>query len=346
MSGQARLRVTGALTEGHSVPAEVLVRVLQALQQSILILGAAGESRVFRQRFKPDRLLRQRLTLRLSAAEPGSYAVPLAVVDEREQPSLQPELPVLEQLFRVWESIASDDLGRAHAVVPDARYFGRLLREMQQALPAEGEPWGLGFGLGDAPELELGPRQRETLKTWLAAPSEQREARIIGELIRVDFSRKSLGVLYPPTGREIECTYTDDLEEDLLAARRGPVQVTGRFVVGADSHPERLLDVSLIEPVILDPIHVSDLVVDGRPVKIEPTLVVTPQLDDEAQQTFLASVPEYCLELSGGTRSALFEDLLDQLRFVWLEYAEADPDTLTEDARSLRDALRSRMRWA
>ena len=54
-----------------------------------------------------------------------------------------------------------------------------------------------------------------------------------------------------------------------------------------------------------------------------------------------ASLPLLNIEAHGATAQELAEDLVDQLRFVWRTYGCADVDTLTPDARRLRDAARA-----
>ena len=46
------------------------------------------------------------------------------------------------------------------------------------------------------------------------------------------------------------------------------------------------------------------------------------------------------------TREQLTDELAAQVFFLWDEYAQAEPDTLTEGAQALRDALLSRCREA
>jgi hypothetical protein len=44
------------------------------------------------------------------------------------------------------------------------------------------------------------------------------------------------------------------------------------------------------------------------------------------------------------TRQALADEIAVHLLFAWDEYAQADPQTLTQKAQELREALRARFR--
>lgn len=346
MTTDALLRVTGPATEGNSVPAEVLVRAIQGVQQSVWLLAAATESGVFRQRFKPDQSFRQRFTLRVSAAQPGSYAMPMSLVDERPQTEIDTFVgdDVLVRFAEVWRAIADDDLPRVRSIMKDEGYFVRLMQELRRLLPRRGERWGISFGAGAHADVELAVRHRPVVERWLENPGEQRETSIIGELRRIDFAVKRVWVLYPPTQREIECSYRDEVEDSIVDARRGLFQVTGQFVLDVEGHSKQLTDVRSIEPVDLSPVELAEIEADGTRLLLDPPLLITPHLDPDEEQHFVASIDELGLTLGGRTRDALFEDLAEQLSFVWREYALAAEDELTEDAQELRRKLLARVR--
>lgn len=342
----AQFRVTGPVTMGQSVPAEVLVRAIDGLQQSVWLLAASTQSRTVRVRFKPDQSFRQRYTLLLSAAEPGSYVVPLTVVDARAGLGLEcPESSHLLDMFaKVWHAVSMDDLPQAHTVVGDEGYFLRLMQEFKRFLPKRGDQWALGFGTARTAYVELSTSHRNIVSRWMESPEEQREMTVIGELLRIDFAQKRLWILYPPTLREIECSYRDEVEDGIVEARRGLFQVTGQFVLDADGHPKQLMDVHAIEPVDLCPIQLSEADVAGVTLELDPPLVLQPELEPEEQQFFVAEVSDFGLTLGGRTRDELLKDWADQMHFIWREYALAPKDELSEGALELREKLLRRVK--
>lgn len=345
MDARARLRVTGPATEGHSVPADVLVRAIQGVQQAVWLLAAATEARTVRRRFNPDQALRKRFALRIAVAEPGSYAIPMTLVDDRQQASLATGgESLLVVLGRLWKAIAESDLPSVRAAVSDEGYFLRLLQELRRILPKAGERWGVAFGAEGQAEVELGVRHRPVVEHWLESPSEQRETSVIGDLLRIDFAAKRVWILYPPTSREIECTYREEVEDTIVDARRGLFQVTGQFVLDADGHPKQLTDVRSIDPVDLSPVELAEVEGDGLRLLLSPAVLITPELDPEEQQSFTATVDEFGFTLGGRTREALLQDFAEQMAFVWREYAETPEADLTADAIALRARLLARIR--
>lgn len=344
MPSEALFKVTGPVTAEHAVPAEVLVRAVQGLQQAIWLIAAAREDRAVRQRFVPDQAFRQRLTLELAVPTGGSYALPVRVVDRRAQASLATaEADLLAEVSAVWTAIANGDIERAQSRVGDQRYFPRILQEFQRMLPKRGDRWALSLGYADASPVELTARDRARVVSWLKSSSAQREMAVVGDLLRIDFSLKRVWIQYPPTSREIECSYLDDVEDSILDGRRGRFQVIGHFALDAEGRPLRLTDVRSIEPVDLSPVELREVELADEVLRLEPPLVLTPRLDDDEQQHFVADVPEFGLTLSGRTRDELLQDWEEQLQFVWKEYALAAEDTLAADALDLRGRLLSRV---
>lgn len=342
----ATLRVTGRATEDHSVPADVLVRSVQGVQQSVLLLGALRGQIEIRARFKPDQLLRKRYTLRLSPAEPGSYAVPMTLADERVQTSMNDDTPddLLGLLIRVWDGIARDAIESIRQLVPDENYRVRLLQEVQKMLPRTGDSWAIALGAPAHPEVELTHRHRHTVTRWLESTPDKREMAVIGELLVINFAEKRLVIRYPPTNMELDCSYLEEVEDSIVDARRGMFQVTGQFVLDENGHPKRLTDVRSVQPVDFSPAVIAEVAFAAGRLVLSPPLSFDVSLDPDTQQYLVAFIPEFGFSIGGSTRDALLQDFEQHLQFAWEEYALADEDALTDDAKALRIDLLARVR--
>jgi hypothetical protein len=344
--GKARIHLTGTATEGSSVPAEVLVRAVQGLQQAVWLLAAADEAQPVSKRFKPGADFRKRYTLRLATPEPGSYAIPLSLSDERPQLSVSPfgTQDLLPRLHKVCGAIAERGHGTLGGLVPDSSYRLRLLQEIRKVLPKKGEAWAFGFSAGSEPEVVLTAKDRDSIEEWLEAPEDRRETAVIGQLQRIDFAEKMVVILYPPTHRELECLYREEIEETLLEARRELFQIIGQFVLDDDGHPKRLTDVRSIEPVDLSALSLATVEHAGHEYLLSPPVVVNPSLDEDTQQHFVAEIAEFGICAQGRTRDALLDDIASQIGFLWEEYAVAKESELSEDAIELRKVLLGRLK--
>lgn len=345
MDAVARLHITGPATDDNSVPAEVLVRAIEGLQQGVWLLAAAAESRTIHKRFKPDQAFRQQFTLRVAAPERGSYVLPLGLTDERCQrpSSIPPDIDLLARFAKVWTGVAEGDLSEFRTFVADESLSIRLLQIFKRILPKRGDRWSLAFGTKSMPEVELDARHRSIVDGWLKLPSEESAVSIIGELQRIDFAAKLLWIFYSPNQSLLQCPYREELEDSIVEARQQLFQVIGQFALDPEGHPKQIVDVRSIEIVDLSPVLLHEIQVDDGTLFIDPPLTLNPALDGETQQFFVAELEDFNLILSGPTRDALLDDLADQLGFIWREYGEANEDELTDDAIELRRLLRARL---
>jgi hypothetical protein len=94
-----------------------------------------------------------------------------------------------------------------------------------------------------------------------------------------------------------------------------------------------------------DPVQIREIEANGGIFFLDPPLCVLPCLEADSQQFLIAEIPDLDLFVAGQTRDGLLEDFAAQLAFVWREYALAEEEDLTEDARSLRKRLLNIARW-
>jgi DNA-binding transcriptional regulator YiaG len=96
-------------------------------------------------------------------------------------------------------------------------------------------------------------------------------------------------------------------------------------------------------------LDMSEMVFDrverkGRVLVLEPPLSLTPTLDAESLPLLEAEVPDLGLQACAATREALVDEIVEQLFFLWDEYALEDPKKLSPAAERLRGVLLARMR--
>lgn len=135
---RALLRITGAETESHTVPFEVLAKLLDGLQQTAYFMTAAESGIIIRSRFKPSAELRRTSTLRCDLPEKGSYALPIAAPFGRER--------LLEELYQLFQAVATANHEAFQTIFRDSSLQIRALLVMQKFFPKAGDRWGFAFG--------------------------------------------------------------------------------------------------------------------------------------------------------------------------------------------------------
>ncbi|MDP2181351.1 MAG: hypothetical protein Q8K99_02120, partial [Actinomycetota bacterium] len=133
-----------------------------------------------------------------------------------------------------------------------------------------------------------------------------------------------------------------DVIDDLVENHYEPVQVTGVFTLDENDHPVKLTDVSAVETVDLSPLTIDAVVLEGQLLVPSPPLVLTPALDPETKQVLLASDEGLGLSAAAPTRDQLYEELVDEIAFVWEAYALEDDEILSPAAAELKKRLLER----
>jgi hypothetical protein len=335
-----KLSITGAETENHQVSIETMTLVLTGVQKTVYLLAAAKLKHTLQKRFVPSRDIKNLYTLQCTTPEPGSYVIPLA---QFEPSSPLEETPILEDLTKLLDAVTTGLQNDLQSLLPDSRYREKVLRELLRYLPKPGSRWGLSFQQSGQPAINLESKAIRTVESWLVQAEETDTIMTVtGELIRIDFDKNLVTLRYPPTNRELECSYVQDIEDSIIESRRELIQVTGRFTLDTDGHPKSLTDVTRIEPVDLSSFTFESVEQNGRRLNLDPELALEPVLDEESYQLLMVSDESLNIHVYAQTREQLADDLVSELFFLWDEYALEEPDNLTPKALQLRESLLNR----
>ena len=337
---RCKLSITGTETENNQVSIKTITQVLNGVQNTVYLLAAAKLKQPFQNRFTPSRDIKNLYMLQCGISEPGSYVIP---INQLEHPTPLDEPPILEDFNKLLEAIKSGLQENLHDLLPDSRYRERVLRELQRFLPKPGSRWGLSFQKNNQPAISLESKTIRTVESWLVQFEETDTVMTVtGELIRIDFNKNLLTLRYPPTNRELDCSYVQDIEDTIIDSRRELIQVTGRFTLDLDGHPKSLTDVNRIEPVDLSSFSFESVELNGRRLSLNPPLVLEPSLDEDSSQLLVVSDDSLHLQVYAQTREQLADDIVAELFFLWDEYALEDSNNLTPKARQLQENLLSR----
>jgi len=340
----ALLELRGGEADHHQVRADDLVSVLAAMQRIAYLFAKADSGQAVGERVKPGRAERTAYALNCGVPQPGSYAVPMNAGDV-----LQPGLPLadetgnlLSRIQRVIGAVGQKNAAALYCLLP-AELGKRALREIAKMLPHQRE--GISVSLwsrGQAAPAVIDWHASRFIKAQLEGDAANDAVMTVtGELLRIDFSARQVAILYPPTRREIVCTYVEEIEDSIVESRKDPIQVTGRFVLDEEGMPIRLTDVTRVEPVDLSPIIIAGL--ESPALSMKRPLELLPALDEESQQYLCVSDAAIHLDVFAQTRDALFDEVKEQLAMLWWEYAGTDDDSLDDEARRVKRALHELM---
>lgn len=324
----------------HTVPATVLVQILENAQRAFELIGVHVEGRGIKERARVPAQISQRYQLVCKIPVHGSYALPVTVGGTGDL--FSPELANKAfGIFRgVLEGVAGKNTATLTGVLPDDRILRRVLESVKGMAPRAGAQWKLN--LYDDQNHAFASLDEETIPfvEQTLVPAEQREAArvVTGELKSIDFAERKVTIIYPPSNKELACIYEESVEDLLYEKRRDLIQVTGRVLLDEHGAPKQIIDVTDIRDLDLSMLVIDTVRHGGLSLKAVPALTFAPALDD-SKQLLCIEQADLGIDVYATTRETLLAELHEQLAMLWQEYAQAHDEELDAKARQLKQAL-------
>ncbi|ABB24718.1 hypothetical protein [Pelodictyon luteolum] len=337
------LRISGPHDE-PMVDAEVLSAALQGFQRAVFVLAMDARNEQSVSSGYIPKAIQKMFPVRCWIPTAGSYQLPMTVGSYTEAGSIEEVTPVIETLHDCLRGL-HDSEDQPFLKVRNPHYRLRLLNAFQTLVPKAGQPWKLAISGPGQPVVSLSGVDVGKINTIRERLRHQERVSqtITGYLQAMEFAGRRITILYPENNRELECVYDVDWEPELLAARRGLVQVTGTVSVDAGDLPVRIHDVESIEPLDMSDFEVSEVEYPGGKLSIDPPLVLSPELTESSQYLMLLD-EQWNIEVIAATREQLLSELQEQVVANWIEYGKEDDAMLTEGARNVKRLMRDRIK--
>ena len=328
----------------HTVPAAVLVQILENAQRAFELIGVHVEGRGIKERARVPAQISQRYQLICKIPEHGSYALPVTVggMGDLFSPDLTNKA---FGIFRgVLENVSSRSTAGLATTLPDDRILRRVLESVKGMAPRAGAQWKLD--LHDDHDLAFASLDVETIPfvEQTLVPAAQREAArvVTGELKSIDFAERKVTIIYPPNNKELACIYEESVEDLLYEKRRELIQVTGRVLLDEQGSPKQIIDVTDIRDLDLSALVIDTAHHGGLYLKATPALTFEPVLDD-SKQLLCIKLGALGLDVYATSRETLLAELHEQLAMLWQEYAQTPDEELDGPALQLKRALLNRL---
>ncbi|HRW61015.1 MAG TPA: hypothetical protein P5340_10225 [Defluviicoccus sp.] len=336
-----RLHFEGPLTRDHTLPASALVQALEQLQRIVHLLAMAHEGREVRQRARVTHDIERRFPLVCLVPEEGGYALPVDLGDTSHQLFDEQTVEAVATRAReVITAVNSADGGTFNRLVPDSYFQRGILAAFNGMQPHRRS--GIVVSIEDYKQQKLldGETAQARIEQLLKRPKPSPAAMpayVTGALIEMKFQERRLRLQLLGSGQALDATYSEDFEPILLDHPRELIQVHGNVVYIEDGSPSSISDVDEILEVDDSAIEVlsfslGDLTLQTRqPLSFDVTF-------DQSAQVYEAS-GSFGVLIGALTRPDLEAQLDAELAMLWREYAQAEPETLTNAARDLRQQL-------
>jgi hypothetical protein len=332
--------IEGGEPDIHTVPAYVLVQILENAQRAFELIGVQAEGREIKARARIAADTSKRFQLICQLPQPGSYAVPVTVGGAGDL--FIPELvgKAFDIFQKVMASVTAHDAAGITGALPDARIRRRVLEAVKGMAPRADAAWRLTLRDGaNTPFASFDTGTIPFVQETIVPPEEREASKVVtGELKSIDFTARKFSIIYPPAQRELECIYEDAVEELLIENRRELVQVTGRVLLDEQGVPKQIIDVNDIRDLDLSSFTFETVHYQGLTLKAHAPITLQPVSDDSKQLLCLEDAG-LGIDVFAPTREALLAELNEQVAMLWSEYALADDDTLDAVARQLKQSL-------
>lgn len=334
--------VEGPLSAQHTVPATVLVQILENAQRAFELIGLQVEGKTVKSRARLSKSSVGKFQLICKIPVHGCYAVPVLVGSDTTDLFSADEAEAAISIFeRLLGALCVRDTKLVTETVPDSAIRNRLLESVKAMLPHSGASWHLDFyNSYDRRFATLTDGYAPFIDELVIAPEIREEAQTVtGILSNVNFTERKLTIIYPVTNnREMDCFYPEELEDLLFENRRGLLQVTGRMILDDSGIPKSIIDVSDIQELDLSPFLLSAVKFGKIQVQAIEPLNLIPFLDD-SKQLLCITAPDLGIDVFAENRRKLSQELDEQVAMLWIEYARASDDELDDPALRLKKSL-------
>jgi hypothetical protein len=342
------IRFEGRFADGQMLPVATLSQVLSAMQRAVHLLAMQHENVSVRQRERLNKNVEAKYPLLCTIPKPGSYIVPVEIGDPSVELFALDDVEAVGGLFSTCcESISTRDISGLTTAIPDNSRRDRFVEAIRAMSPSQGS--GIKAGISQpsgnfrvALDI-LHERSKTCLST--ATDTERQVRTVTGRLSEIQFDERKIKIVYPANNRELDCTYSEALEEMLLERPRELIQVTGEVIMDENDLPKKIINVESIEEVDLSPFYLLSIVHAGRTFEFGKPLELTPELD-ESQQLYCLEKPELGIDVYAYTRDQLDVELKEQIAFLWDAYAQAADEELTGAAIVVKQNLLTVLREA
>jgi len=330
----------GGSADYHQLPVELMINLLNNIRELAYLIVAQEQGISYNERFNPSRKIRDSYIIKCELPMQGSYAQAVSFEYVGENSLFDPTKPG-ECISKLLGFINDSEERDINQLFPNIKIRSKALSCLRGAFPKPDNDIYLnivdGKNIIDSRSVQ---RNLTTIIDRTQAIVEEYMTVVTGRLISIDFEERKIIIIHTTTRRELDCFYNEDIEDMLFENRRQLVQITGMVMLDDNEQPKKITDVVSIQEVDLSSIVINDINFGKKKLHFKNGLILTPALD-ATEQLYTISYPELGLELFAYTRQEITSDVKSDIVYLWEEYAKAEDDTLTEDAKMLKQNLLS-----
>lgn len=323
-----------------TLPVEYMINLLSNMQELMYFMVSAKEGKVYNQRFKASKNIKDNYVMECELPKKGCYAQTISIEDKTVPPLFSAICSghIADEIEDFLSNIRNDKEKEVRASFPTQRQLSKALTYVRNAFPSSDK--GIYVSVNNNNSLDSRIIQDKVTRIIdRTKPEIEEHMKIVtGRLKSINFDERKIVIQYPVTKKNLDCFYNDDVEDMLIENRRQLIQIIGDVTLDDNDIPKKISDVISIQDVDLSPIPLDIIHSNNVALKFKSPLHLEPKLD-ETEQLYCVTFPELNIDVYEYTREDLENALSEQIVFLWNEYAKEADDNLTEKAISLKNKL-------
>ena len=338
---ELRLHFDGPKTDGHTLPAEILVNSIQHVQRIVHLLAKEHRGEPPGKRLRVSADIKERFALVCKLPVAGGYGLPVAIGEPATGVVPDDEVLAVSERFQMVSRSLARDRHAFDELMPDARYGDLVLDAFKgtQPPPHLGMELTIEDGQGNPILRHSHLQEVSGPPPETATPSPVERGRVVGKLLRMAFATKSIELEYRGE-RTLKATYADQAEAALLRHPRGLIQIRGNIRYDAAGEPVSIADIDQVADVDESPMEVKEFIYGN--VRYVPTTPLHFDVAFDRADALYDLQGPFDVMLSADSREDLADALRAELNLLFEDYAEGDPARLSPGAKKLRDQIRDR----
>lgn len=332
----------GGSADTHQLPVDFMINLLNNIRDLAYLIIAQDKGIEFNERFRPSKQILEDYEIKCELPEEGSYAQAVSIDYVGQELPLDERINPAEKIEKALRFVVDEDEPKIIHAFPNTKMRARALSYIRGALPrSDSDVYVEIANDNDAPVINSRVIQKNitSIIDRTQAQVEEYMTVVTGHLASIDFDEKKITITHPANHRALDCFYNEEIEDMLLDNRRQLVQITGKVVLDDNEQPKKITDVVSIQEVDLTPIELDDIKYNDRiKLHFKNRVVLTPVLDD-TEQLYVINYSELGLDAFAYTRQEITDDIKDDIIYLWEEYAKAEDNELSNDAKELKNKL-------
>ena len=312
---------------------------IQAIQNLMYIMGDHLEGHQPRSAGDFPKSVKQNCELVISGLELGSAAITMKLADSQhgldEAGGTYGERAIslvgaVIDIASNREAIFPEIVGLLHG---DEHRAIRTIQEMDSLWPDSDSIYDVTLGFSSLGTIKLDGTRKPIIKNALVRPPKPTEKTISGRMVELSVDRKRQFVIDTPEGK-YTCRYPPELEETVIKRIKQLVNVSG--LIEATKHTINIESEMAFKP--LKSLPLTHIKFDGGIRELQYPIDLDVEFEGDE---YILYNNEFNLLVTSSNLKEGMERVGNELKLLWLDYAEEETGNLTEGGIVFRDKLRS-----